>query len=180
MNLARRGKRRSGFVGLRDHVPQSVAAKGRGGSSARRSGQPTGGDPPLSPSPALETLPHGSHRILRAHTKEREKVRRRGQPSRHGVRSFRPRSASPSVPLSAFGCLPSCRLCYAKKCFALAPTGFPLSSLGWVGAGPCTNHVFSVLRRRRREKKKKQKSFDGRQHFLTYTFPAGNLSLFFF
>ena len=167
-------------MGLRDHVPQSVAAKGRGGSSARRSGQPTGGDPPLSPSPALETLPHGSHRILRAHTKEREKVRRRGRPSRHGVRRFRPRSASPSVPLSAFGCLPSCRLCYAKKCFALAPTGFPLSSLGWVGAGPCTNHVFSVLRRRRREKKKKQKSFDGRQHFLTYTFPAGNLSLFFF
>lgn len=30
------------------------------------------------------------------------------------------------------------------------------------------------------KQKKKQKSFDGRQHFLTYTFPAGNLSLFFF
>ena len=140
MNLARRGKRRSGFVGLREHVPQSVAAKGRGGP--RRFKRPSlwsaGGRSPSSlsqPGPR-DSAPPGSHRILRAHTKEREKVRRRGQPSRHGVRSFRPRSASPSVPLSAFGCLPSCRLCYAKKCFALAPTGFPLSSLGWLGLDP--------------------------------------------
>ena len=36
--------------------------------------------------------------------------------------------------------------------------GLPPLFTGLVGAGPCTNHVFSVLRRRRREKQNKKKN----------------------
>ena len=80
-------------MGLRDHVPQSVAAEGRGGSRRfkRLSLWSAGGRSPSSLSqPSLETLP-GSHRSLRATLKSA----REGAAARPTVASWRPIFPSP-------------------------------------------------------------------------------------
>ena len=119
-------------MGLRDHVPQSVAAEGQGGSRRfkRLSLWSAGGRSPSSLSqPSLETLP-GSHRSLRATLKSA----REGAAARPTVASWRPIFPSPlrlssslSMLSGAYHRVDSAML----RSALLSHLGLPPPSLGW-------------------------------------------------
>ena len=166
MNLAQRGKRRSGFVGLRDHVPQSVAAKGRGGP--RRFKSPSlwsaGG---RSPSPLSQPGPRDSAppAATASSARTQKSARRCGGAADRRVMASDlsvpapPPLASLSLLSGAYHRVDSAMLRSALLSHLLS--GFPLSSLGWGWTLYKSRLLGLAPPPQGKKKKKKQKSFDG-------------------